>query len=114
MFTYAQLKRLAVAGIGASALGLAAGIAAPTANADNTIDNGSAFIAALNSRGITSSNTAGTVQNARAACGELTDGRSQSAVASEWYQVDKNNNISLSDAQFMVSMSIKYFCPNAG
>jgi Protein of unknown function (DUF732) len=111
MFTYAQLKKLAVMGIGASALGLAAGIAAQTAHADN----GSDFIAALASRNIVPLNgNSGTIENGRAACDELNSGRSQASVAAEWYRVDKANGLSQGDAAFMTSMAIKYFCPNAG
>ena len=111
MITYTQLKKLAVTGIGASALGLAAAIAAPTVHADSSSD----FIAALASRNIVpvNGNNSGTIANGHAACDELNSGRSQAAVAAEWYQVDKANGLSQADAAFMTSMAVKYFCPNA-
>jgi Protein of unknown function (DUF732) len=80
-------------------------------------DAGSDFMAALRAHGLIT-NPHGSIQNARGTCTNLSRGSTRAREAADWYGADRgmghSPSITLADAEYMVDMSIRYFCPGHG
>jgi hypothetical protein len=104
MFSH-RISTIASTAIGAAAIGLVAVATASTAEA-STIDD--AFIAQMNSLGITFSSPAEAVKEGHQVCRELDAGKSGTDVATE---VLKQTDLTSHQAAYFVVDATKAYCP---